>query len=101
MKSQARLRLRQTGKHHERRGRYEGLARHGLAYTLSRAFEMNCAPKHSTEPNQLPYRTMDYVTGIVWHHSSHEYVLPHLDFKWHPVIVGPTKEYHERQCETS
>lgn len=32
------------------------------------AFEMNCAPKHSDEPNELPYPTLDYITGVTtWH----------------------------------
>lgn len=30
---------------------------------MARAFEMNCAPKHSTEENVMPFNTMNYASG--------------------------------------
>lgn len=78
MKTQRALRLRQAGKHHINTDNIKAWqfhwrrlsARTGIdvARHLSRAFEMNCVPKHSTEPLQEPCHTMDYVTGITtWH----------------------------------
>jgi hypothetical protein len=69
MKSQARLRLRQPGRHNiKSSNRFEGVIRYGLAYNLARAFEMNCHPKHYNTGIEEPTYTMDYITGeTTWH----------------------------------
>lgn len=91
MKSQAALRLRQTGKHHAddtSQKRWRRLSQRlgiDVRRKLAEAFERNCAPKHSTEENQLPYTTMDYVTGICTNHFQLTFI-PALDsrYQWQP-----------------
>lgn len=71
MKSQARLRLRQAGRH--RNVTYGAISdwthRHGLNANLVRAFEMNCYPKHyANDEHPVAYWTINYVTGMTtWH----------------------------------
>lgn len=98
MKTQARLRLRQAGRHHiphDHRGRYNGLARFGLAANLAHAFEMNCHAKHYDTGIQEPCYTMDYVTGkTTWHPLPLPPVLrPHgfEDMTFLGYIDGPIK----------
>jgi hypothetical protein len=70
MKSQRRLRLRQTGRHHlvTREQALNDWARRLAPDKLAHAFQMNCAPKHSTESLDSDHYTMDYVTGsVTWH----------------------------------
>jgi hypothetical protein len=75
MKSQARLRLRQVGKHHLTRdnvmtGRAwaRTIGDGTIGRTLIRAFEYNCVPKHYDTGIQAPCYTMNYISGkTTWH----------------------------------
>lgn len=71
MKSQARLRLRQAGRHHlteDDNGFWPRWTyQQRIANNLSHAFEMNAQPKHMRDEPPT-YYTMNYVTGEkTWH----------------------------------
>lgn len=90
MKSQARLRLRRTGRHRRTDSRlpWPRWAYHrGVQRNLAHAFEMNVWPRHyaNDEPPQAYWQMTDYRTGAT---------------EWHgPTVIHPNNEMRKDTWE--